>query len=226
MRVIGIDPGVTGALAVLERQGERGRAEGPAEGDLYRADIYQTDIVASPPTSCMYRADIALDLGPAARVPIGPGPEAPLGLGPEAPLGLGPWRVAAVYDLPVVSERTSTGRVRRHIDPVAMTSLLEQIGPVNRCVVERLVAPPGISGIAAYSLGATAATIATVLALAGIGAKLVSPGMWKRALEVPRDKNAARDYASMRFGTAEFWPRKLHHNRAEAALIALYGAML
>lgn len=223
MRVIGIDPGVTGALAVLERQGERGRAEGPAEGDLYRPDIYQTDIYqtdigASPPTSCMYRADIALDLGPAGRVPIGPGP--------EAPCGPGPWRVAAVYDLPVVSERTSTGRVRRHIDPVAMAALLEQIGPVNRCIVERLVAPPGISGIAAYSLGATAATIATVLALAGTGAKLVSPGMWKRALEVPKDKNAARDYASMRFGTAEFWPRKLHHNRAEAALIALYGAML
>jgi hypothetical protein len=108
---------------------------------------------------------------------------------------------------------------------VALAALLEQIGPVDRCIVERLSAPPGISGIAAYSLGATAATIATVLALSGMRPRLISPATWKRAMEVPKEKNAARDYASLRFGTAEYWPRKLHHNRAEAALIALYGAL-
>ena len=215
MRVIGIDPGVTGALAVLVRA-DPPRAEGPgAKGALYQTDIYQTDIGAPDPTSSAISARYIPDLGLAGRVPIGPGAEGP-----------GAWRIAAVYDLPVTVEHTSTGRVRRHIDPIALAALLEQIGPVERCIVERLSAPPGISGIAAYSLGATAATIATVLALAGIGAKLVSPSTWKRNLEVPKDKNAARDYATARFGTAEFWPRKLHHNRAEAALLALYGTML
>ena len=92
--------------------------------------------------------------------------------------------------------------------------------------MERLNAPPGISGIAAYSLGATAATIGTVLALLGLGVKMVSPSTWKRAMEVPKDKEAARQFATERFGTSEYWRRKLDHNRAEAALIALYGALL
>ena len=180
MRIIGIDPGVTGALAVL---------------------------VADPMGA------------------EGPGPSGAEGPGPSGAEGLGPWRLAAVYDLPAVCERTSAGKARRYIDPVALAALLEQIGPVDRCIVERLSAPPGISGIAAYSLGATAATIATVLALSGMRPRLISPATWKRAMEVPKEKNAARDYASLRFGTAEYWPRKLHHNRAEAALIALYGAL-
>ena len=160
MRVIGIDPGVTGALAVLDSD------------------------------------------------------------------GVGAWRVAAVYDLPAIAVRTALGKVRRNLDPVAMAALLDQIGQVDRCTVERLSAPPGISGIAAYSLGATAATIATVLALGGVGAKLISPSVWKRSMDVPKDKNAARDFATERFGTSEFRRRKMDHNRAEAALIALYGALL
>lgn len=159
-RVAGIDPGVTGALAVLE----------------------QTDD--------------------------------------------GAWKVLAVYDLPVTQERTSTGKVRRHIDPAALYALLESLHPIDRVVVERLVAPPGISGVAAYSLGATAATIGTVLAVLGLGVKLVGAGVWKRALEVPKDKEAARQFASEQFGTSEYWRRKMDHNRAEAALIALYGALL
>lgn len=159
IRVVGIDPGVTGALAVIE----------------------QVD---------------------------------------------GAWKVLAVYDLPVTQERTSTGKVRRHIDPVALYALLESLLPIDRVVVERLNAPPGISGIAAYSLGATAATIGTTLALLCLGVKLVSSSIWKRAMEVPKDKEAARQFASERFGTSEYWRRKKDHNRAEAALIALYGALL
>ena len=136
------------------------------------------------------------------------------------------WAVRSVYDLPVVQERTSAGKMRRHIDPVALYALLDGLGPVDRIVVERLNAPPGISGVAAYSLGATAATISTVLALLGLGVKLVSSSVWKRAMEVPKDKEAARQFATERFGTTEYWRRKLDHNRAEAALIALYGALL
>jgi len=138
----------------------------------------------------------------------------------------GAWTVMAVYDLPVKQERTSSGKVRRHIDPVALYALLGGLGPIDQVVVERLNAPPGISGVAAFSLGATAATIGTVLALLCLGVKMVSPSTWKRAMDVPKCKESARQFATERFGTSEYWRRKMDHNRAEAALLALYGALL
>ena len=137
----------------------------------------------------------------------------------------GTFTVEAVYDLPTYSEKTSTGKTRRYIDPVALSALLKAIGKVDRVIVERLSAPPGISGMAAYSLGATAATLATVLKLAKFSYKLTSPVVWKRALDVPADKEAARQFACRFFKHDNYWPLKKSHNRAEAALLAVWGIM-
>lgn len=133
------------------------------------------------------------------------------------------FKVEAVHDLPTISEKNTSGKTRRRIDPVALHELVEGIGKVDQVVCERLVAPPGISGMAAYSMGATAATISTVLALADQPMRLVSPGVWKRGLEAPADKEAARQLASRLFKSDEFWKLKKDHNRAEAALIGLWG---
>lgn len=137
----------------------------------------------------------------------------------------GTLRIEAVYDLPTQSEKTSSGKVRRYIDPVALAALVASIGEVDKVVVERLVAPPGVSGLSAYSMGATAATIATVLRLAGLSFRLVSPVVWKRGLEVPAAKDAARQYAGRLFKDGAHWPRVKDHNRAEAALIGAWGAV-
>lgn len=134
-------------------------------------------------------------------------------------------KVEAVHDLPTYSEKTSSGKTRRYIDPVALAALIETIGPVDRVVIERLVAPPGISGLAAYSLGATAATIATVLRLAGTNFKLVSSVVWKKAIDCPADKEAARQMASRIFKDDKFWPRRKDHNRAESCLIGVWAVM-
>jgi hypothetical protein len=137
----------------------------------------------------------------------------------------GELRVEAVYDLPTWSEKTSSGKTRRHVDPVALLALVRRIGPVDRVICERLTAPPGIASTVAFSLGATAATVAAVMRIAKVSYKLVSPVIWKRALDVPADKEAARKHASRLFKTSEPWERKKDHNRAEAALIGAYGAL-
>jgi hypothetical protein len=137
----------------------------------------------------------------------------------------GQFVVEAVHDLPTYSEKTTSGKTKRYIDPVALSGLIAAIGPVDRVTVERLTAPPGISGMAAYSLGATAATLATVLRLAGLSYRLTSPVVWKRALDVPADKEAARQFACRLFGQDNHWPLKKSHNRAEAALLAAWGIM-
>ena len=134
----------------------------------------------------------------------------------------GTFTVEAVYDLPTYSEKTSTGKTRRYIDPVALLALLKAIGKVDRVQCERMIAPPGVSGMAAFSMGATMATIAATLRIARVPYRLVSSGVWKRALEAPADKEAARLYASRLFQSSEHWLRKKDHNRAEAALIAAH----
>lgn len=135
------------------------------------------------------------------------------------------FEVVAVHDLPSLAEQNSSGKTRRRIDPVALHKMLQEIGPADRVICERMIAPPGVSGMAAFSMGATMATIGTVLALANLPLKLVSPVVWKRALDCPPDKEAARIYASKRFGHDKHWPRKKDHNRAESALIGLYAIL-
>jgi hypothetical protein len=74
-------------------------------------------------------------------------------------------------------------------------------------------------------LGWTAATIDTVLTAHGLDHITVHPSSWKRALLVPADKHAAKRRATQLFGHDKGWPREKDHNRAEAAMIALWAAL-
>jgi len=137
----------------------------------------------------------------------------------------GSLRVEAVYDLPTLADKTTAGKIRKYLDPVALADLIDAIGPADRVQCERMTAPPGVSGMAAFSMGATMATIGTVLRLRGLPFRLVSPVVWKRALDAPADKEAARLYAGRLFHDSTHWQRKKDHNRAEAALIAAHAVM-
>lgn len=134
-------------------------------------------------------------------------------------------KVEAVYDLPTYSEKTSTGKVRRHIDPVALSELIASLEPADRVICERMVAAPGVSSMTAFSMGATMATIAAVLRVAGVNYKLVSPVVWKRSIDAPADKEAARQFACRLFADDKHWSKKKDHNRAESALIGAYAIL-
>lgn len=97
---------------------------------------------------------------------------------------------------------------------------------IDRVVVERLTGGPGITSTTAFSLGWTGAVLDTVLTLLDRGDYIqASPSAWKRALLVPADKAQAKKRATGLFGHDKGWPREKDHNRAEAALLALYGAV-
>ena len=81
----------------------------------------------------------------------------------------------------------------------------------------------GRIGAAAFWLGLGA--VRGILAANFIPIEITTPAAWKRALKVPADKDGARLRASAIFPPwAGLWTRKKDHGRAEAALIALYGA--
>lgn len=134
-----------------------------------------------------------------------------------------------VGDLPVKTVKLST-RNARQLDVPKLWDLLDDAlrgdgPPVDRVIVERLTGAKGIASTTAFSLGWTAATIDTVLTVMGRAYLKTHPSVWKRALLVPADKRAAKARATKLFGTDKHWPREKDHNRAEAALIALYGAI-
>jgi hypothetical protein len=129
--------------------------------------------------------------------------------------------VLALRDLPTYAEKTNAGKIRRYIDAAALLAELKKEKP-DLLICERMTAPPGISSNTAFSMGATMGALQTVARLLGFPARFVVSSVWKRAIDCPADKEAARQYAGRLLGF-EHWPLKMHHNRAEAALIGLYG---
>ena len=125
------------------------------------------------------------------------------------------------FDLPAYAEKTGTGKTRRYIDGPALLKILKPEKP-DLIICERMIAPPGVASNTAFSMGATMGALQTVFALHGARARLVVSSVWKRALDCPADKEKARQMAGQLLGF-EAWPLKRDHNRAEAALIALYG---
>jgi crossover junction endodeoxyribonuclease RuvC len=142
-------------------------------------------------------------------------------------------RLLEIGDLPVKAFKMSK-RTTHRIDVKALGDLLEELTAYDyetdtqgfdRICVERLSGGPGITSSTSFSLGWTAATIDTVLTTLGLAHDTVPPSAWKRSLLVPADKSAAKRRATMLFGHDKGWPREKDHNRAEAAMIALYGAL-
>ena len=69
--------------------------------------------------------------------------------------------------------------------------------------------------------------ISGLLAGANIPCTKVSHREWHWALGVPEGKEAVRERASQLLPQlARYWPQKKHSARAEAALLAFYGAQL
>lgn len=136
--------------------------------------------------------------------------------------------VRSIGDLPVKTVQMSK-RIAKKIEPVELGELLDGIldkwGP-DRIVVESLTGAPGITSTTAFSLGWTGGVIDTVLELLGVTTHIKAhPSAWKRKLGTPADKGASRRYATKMFGTDKWWPKEKDHNRAEAAMIAVYGSI-
>ena len=78
-----------------------------------------------------------------------------------------------------------------------------------------------------HKMGLNEGYVIGALIAFGVPCYEVTPSKWKKALECPKDKNAARDRASEIFPAhSEQWKLKKHDGRAEASLIAYYSTKL
>ncbi|HYH38275.1 MAG TPA: hypothetical protein VD860_08645 [Azospirillum sp.] len=125
-----------------------------------------------------------------------------------------------VHDMPLAKD----GRGRQVIDRVALALLLDR-QDITHAWVEQVGVMPGEGAVGAFSFGLGCGLLLGILAANFTPTTTVTPQVWKRALRVPADKSAARLRASELLPRhAAHWPLVKHDGRAEAALLALYGA--
>lgn len=142
--------------------------------------------------------------------------------------------VVDIFDFPL-SQVKVNGSIKYEIDRAATYRIVSAFrGQICHAFIERITAmppKPNKDGSAAFA-GATSTLNfginfdipMTVCACCGIPYTLIMPSVWKKALQVSRDKNVARHRASQLFPHAvHHWPLKKHDGRAEAALIAYAG---
>jgi crossover junction endodeoxyribonuclease RuvC len=138
-----------------------------------------------------------------------------------------PARSMQIMDIPTF-EITVNGHKRRQVDLHQCYAMLVKLTNVaDLIVIEEPHAMPKQGVTSAFSFGHVCGMLQAFVVTTGVPMVLVRPNIWKHFCKVPADKDATRKRASQMFPSfAHNWPLKKHDGRAEAALIAWYGACL
>ena len=121
----------------------------------------------------------------------------------------------AVEDVPTVDGS---------IDVATMAARIRQMSP-NLAVIERVGSMPRQGVSSTFKFGAAYGAALGVIGALGIPSTLVTSTKWKRHFNLDADKEKARALALRMWpARSELFERKKDHGRAEAALIARWGA--
>lgn len=134
--------------------------------------------------------------------------------------------VLAIEDMPT-HELKRGGKIKRDIDRHRLAALLDLSSPhrPGHVFIEQVGAMPGQGVTSMFAFGKTYGIVLGAVAAKGLPSSEVTPAVWKKRLGLATGKDAARKRASELLpGAAHRWPLVKHDGRAEAALIALYGA--
>ena len=98
-------------------------------------------------------------------------------------------------------------------------------GEIRHAFIEQVGSRPGEGAVGAFSFGQGYGVLRGILAAGFVPRSYVRPARWKKAMGVPAQKDGARARASELLPAyAGLWVRVKDDGRAEAAMIALYGA--
>jgi crossover junction endodeoxyribonuclease RuvC len=127
-----------------------------------------------------------------------------------------------LYDVPTLTLRTSRGSRQEYDVPGLVAFLAPYRGPQTHVVIEEAQAMPGQGTRSMFTIGLGMGIWLGVLAALQLPYSRVRPQIWKRALDLGRDKEQARLRAMQLYPGADL-RRKKDHGRAEALLLARYG---
>lgn len=133
-----------------------------------------------------------------------------------------------VEDVPVLESRRTTGKVKRSVDAYEAARLIDVWAKdISLVIIEQVGIRPGEGAVGAFSFGDGFGLLKGICYAHFLRVELVTPQAWKRAMGVKGDKDESRARASQLLPrSAGSWNLKKHDGRAEAALIAMYGARL
>ena len=126
-------------------------------------------------------------------------------------------QLVAVIDVPVIG----TGAKER-VNTMLVRDWLAQHQP-DHALIERAGSMPKQGVASTFKYARAVGSLETVVACLDIPYSLIEPVSWKRFHHLPgKDKEAARQRALQLFpNTHALFARKMDHQRAEAALIAI-----
>jgi crossover junction endodeoxyribonuclease RuvC len=111
-----------------------------------------------------------------------------------------------------------------NIDAANLAARINQLAPTV-AIVERAASRPGQGVASSFKCGACYGVILGTLAALEVPTQLVAPTVWKRHFSLSTDKEQSRALALRLFPAyVGQFARKKDHGRAEAALLALFGA--
>jgi crossover junction endodeoxyribonuclease RuvC len=127
--------------------------------------------------------------------------------------------LVSVYDMPSIDLKVGK-TVRRRVSAAGVADLIRKLGP-TQTIVEQVGGRPAQSSM--FAFGQAVGIVATL----GVSTTFVTPKAWKRFVGLSTaDKGLARQKALQLFpGAADRLSRVKDSDRAEAILIAWYGAM-
>jgi hypothetical protein len=136
----------------------------------------------------------------------------------------------AIEDMPTIKVRE-----KHKVNAPVLAGLLRSFGKPVKVIIEAVSAMPSIPGAdgkrrgigvtSAFNFGLGAGILEGACAALGYSVELIPPATWKRLAAVPRDKGAARMLATRTWpASAELFKRVKDSGRAEAALLARWGA--
>jgi crossover junction endodeoxyribonuclease RuvC len=129
-------------------------------------------------------------------------------------------RIVDAIDIPTIGTKAKE-RVNVH----AVQGWILRHGPF-RAFIERGQAMPRQGASSGYKFGRAVGAIEATVALCNVPLEIVEPSVWKRALKLKgKDKEGSRQRALELFPHAQhLLTRRKDHQRAEAMLIAYFGA--
>lgn len=132
-----------------------------------------------------------------------------------------------VWDMPT-HQVTVNGKKKRQLDLYQLGMLIDNIKPnIKLAVIEAVSSMPKQGVASVFSFGFSAGAAQAVVAANLIPMVLVPPSVWKRRYGLSSDKDASRQRASQLLPKhCSRWPLVKHDGRAEAALLAHYGAQV
>lgn len=123
-------------------------------------------------------------------------------------------QVISAYDVPLVE---------RQINAAALYDLIKKYSP-DLAVVEIVHSMPKQGVASSFQFGKSYGVALGVIGSLKIPSVHVSPTKWKKYFNLSSDKEEARALAINKWPASEHFRRKKDNGRAEAALLAIYGA--